>query len=1081
MIDRLIEFSARRRGTVVGLVLAVALWGWWSIGQIPLDALPEISDAQVILYSRWDRSPDLIEDQVTYPIVTAMLGAPKVKAVRGVSDFGYSIVYVVFEDGTDLYWARSRTLEYLSGVLASLPPGVKAELGPDATSLGWVFQYVLTDSSGKVSPGELRGAQDFYLRYHLRSVPGVAEVASVGGFVPQYQVTADPARLRALGIPVSKVVEAVRQSNVETGGRLLEFGGSEYMIRGRGYLKNPRELEEAVVAVEDTNAVRLKDVGKVALGPETRRGLVDLDGRGETVSGIVIMRQGANVIEVTDRVKRKLKEIEPGLPAGVRVVPVYDRSDLIHRVIDNLRSTLVGIILTVMLVILLFLWHPPSALIPILTIPITVLAVIGPFHLIGLSFNVMSLGGIALATGALVDAAIVVVEQTHKRLEEWQAAGRPGNQDTVIVGAVKEVGRPAFFALLIMAIAFMPVLALEGQEGRLFHPLAYAKSLTMLVAAVLAITLDPALRLSLAKLGRRRWGGGWRGRLMGVMFGRDIRPEERHPVSRLLTRIYSPALLYALRKKWLVLAVVLTAAAITVPLCWRLGTEFMPPLDEGVLLYMPSTVASISITEAKRLVQLTDARLRSLPGVAQVLGKAGRADTSTDVAALSMLETIVVLKPREQWPERRTWYSTWAPEWLKPMLRHLTYDRISQQELVGQLDTALQLPGVENFWTMPIRGRIDMLATGMRTPLGLKISGPDLRTIQDIGARLEELLRLVPGTRGVFAERTGDGLYIDIRWDRVALAQAGITMEEAQAAVQNGIGGDNVTTVIQGRARYPVNVRLPRDRRTDLDGLRRVLVSGADGRGAVPLAQLATVEISPGPAMIRDENGMLTGYVYLNLDGRDPQDYVTEAARLLDQKLNVPAGYALFWSGQYEAFQRINQRLRIVVPLTLALIALLLYWNTRSAAKTALVLLAVPFSAIGAIWSLHLLGYPMSPAVWVGLIALLGVDAETGTFMLLYLDLAYERMLAEGRLRTRIDLREAIMAGAVRRIRPKFMTVATMFIGLAPIFWSTGAGAEVMKRIAAPMVGGLATSFLMELIVYPVLYEWWKARSVPEV
>jgi Cu(I)/Ag(I) efflux system membrane protein CusA/SilA len=1079
MIDRLIEFSARRRGTVVGLVLAVALWGWWSIGKIPLDALPEVSDTQVILYSRWDRSPDLIEDQVTYPIVTAMLGAPKVKAVRGISDFGYSFVYVVFEDGTDLYWARTRAQEYLSGVLASLPPGVVTELGPDATSLGWVFQYALTDSSDKVSPGELRTTQDFYLRYHLRAVPGVAEVASVGGFVPQYQVTVDPGRLKALGIPLSKVVEAVRQSNVETGGRLLEFGGSEYMIRGRGYLNSPRELEEVVVASENTSPVRLKDVGKVALGPEMRRGLVELDGRGETVSGIVIMRQGANVIEVIDRVKRKLKEIEPGLPAGMRVVPVYDRSDLIHRVIDNLRSTLVEIILTVVLIILLFLWHPPSALIPILTIPITVLVVIGPFHLAGLSFNVMSLGGIALATGAMVDAAIVVVEQTHKKLEEWQAAGRPGDQDAVIVRAVKEVGRPAFFALLIMAVAFMPVLALEGQEGRLFHPLVYSKSLTVLMAAVLAITLDPALRLSFANLGRRSWGGGWRGRLMRAMFSRDVRSEERHAISRFLIRVYTPALLCALRRKWFVLAAVLIAAATTVPLFMRFGTEFMPPLDEGVLLYMPSTVASISITEAKRLVQLTDARLRSLPEVSQVLGKAGRADTSTDAAALSMLETIVTLKPREQWPERRTWYSSWAPEWLKPMLRHITSDRITQQELIGQLDAALQLPGVANFWTMPIRGRIDMLATGIRSPLGLKISGPDLRKIQDIGTRLEELLRPVPGTRGVFAERTSDGLYVDIQWDRKALAQAGITMEEAQAAVRNGIGGDNVTTVIQGRARYPVSVRLPRDLRTDMDALRRVLVSGADGRRAVPLGQLAAVGISPGPAMIRDENGMLTGYVYLNLDGRDPQDYVTEAARRLGQKLNLPGGYAVLWSGQYEAFQRINQRLKSVVPLTVALIVSLLYWNTRSAAKTALVLLAVPFSAIGAIWSLWLLGYPMSPAAWVGLIALLGLDAETGMFMLLYLDLSYERMLAEGRLRTRADLREAIITGAVRRARPKFMTVATLFMGLAPILWSTGAGAEVMKRIAAPMVGGLATSFLMELIVYPVLYEWWKARSVP--
>jgi len=1059
MIDRLIEFSARRRGTVIGLVLALAIWGGWSVGQIPLDALPDLSDTQVILSSRWDRSPDLIEDQVTYPIVTAMLGAPKVKAVRGVSDFGYSFVYVVFEDGTDLYWARSRTQEYLAGVLSSLPAGVRTELGPDATGLGWVFQYALTDDSGKLPPSQLRTTQDSFLRYHLRSVPGVAEVASVGGFVPQYQVTVDAARLRAMAIPFATVVEAVRRSNVETGGRMLEFGGSEYMIRGRGYLDDPRDLEEAVVTGGGTSQiVRVKDVGKVTVGPEMRRGIADLDGRGETVSGIVVMRQGANVVDVIDRVKLKLKQIAPGLPPGVRAVPVYDRSELIHRIIDNLRSTLLEIVLTVVLVILLFLWHPPSAAIPVLTIPLTVLAVAVPFHLMGLSFNVMSLGGIAIAVGALVDAAIVVVEQTHKKLEEWQTAGGQGDAESVILSAVKEVGRPAFFALLIMAIAFLPVLALEGQEGRLFHPLAYAKSLTMLIAALLAITLDPVLRLTLADLGRRDWGRQWWGRLINSALRSEIRREEQHPLSHLLMRVYQPALLHALGHKGFVAAVVLIAAAITVPVYRHLGTEFIPPLDEGVLLYMPSTVSGISITEAKRLLQLTDARLKNQPEIAQVLGKAGRADTSTDVAPLSMLETVVVLKPREQWPRR-----------------------ISMQELIGKFDAAMKFPGVANTWTMPVRGRVDMLATGMRSPLGLKIAGPNLQTIQEIGTRVEELLRDVRGTRSVFAERINDGRYIDIRWDRGKLAGAGISMEEAQTAVQNAIGGDNVTTVIQGRARYPVNVRLPRDLRDNLDALRQVLVGGSGGGDPVPLGQLATVGVVPGPAMIRDENAMLTGYVYLDLDGRDPEDYVGEASAVLAQKLSLPSGYTWLWSGQYESFLRLSRRLLKVVPLTLVFIAVLLYGSTRSAAKTGLVLLAVPFSAIGAIWSLYLLGYPMSPAVWVGMIALLGVDAETGTFMVLYLDLAWQKRVAEGRMQTHEDLRQAVLAGAVRRIRPKFMTVATMFLGLVPILWSTGAGAEVMKRIAAPMVGGLATSFLMELIVYPVLYERWKSRMMPLV
>jgi Cu(I)/Ag(I) efflux system membrane protein CusA/SilA len=828
------------------------------------------------------------------------------------------------------------------------------------------------------------------------------------------------------------------------------------MIRGRGYLNNPRDLEEAVVAGGDASQlVRVKDIGKVTLGPEMRRGVADLNGKGEAISGIVVMRQGANIVDVIDGVKRKLQQIAPGLPPGVRVLPVYDRSELIQRVIGTLRSTLLEIILTVVVVILLFLWHPPSAAIPILTIPLTVLAVAVPFHLMGLSFNVMSLGGIAIATGALVDAAIVVVEQTHKKLEEWQTEGEQGDADNVILGAVKEVARPAFFALLIMAIAFLPVLALEEQEGRLFHPLAYAKSLTMLVAALLAITLDPALRLTLASFGRNDCGRQWWGRLLNSAFRSKIRREEQHPLSRLLIRIYQPALEHALEHKVFLAAVVMVAAAITVPFYFRLGAEFVPPLDEGVLLYMPSTVSGISITEAKRLLELTDARLESQPEVAQVLGKAGRAATSTDSAPLSMLETIVVLKPREQWPRR-----------------------ISQQELIAKFDAAMKFPGVANSWTMPVRGRIDMLATGMRSPLGLKIAGPDLQRIQELGAQVEEVLRQVRGTRGVFAERNNDGRYIDIQWDRGSLARAGISMEEAQTAAQNAIGGDDVTTVIQGRARYPVNVRLPRDSRDNLDAVRQVLVGGSAGGGPTPLGQLAAVRIVTGPAMIRDENAMLTGYVYLDLDGRDPQDYVAEAADVLSQKLSLPAGYTLSWSGQYEAFQRISRRLLRVVPLTLVFIAVLLYWSTRSVVKTGLVLLAVPFSAIGAIWALYWLGYPMSPAVWVGLIALLGVDAETGTFMVLYLDLAWQKRMAEGRMGTHADLRQAVVAGAVRRIRPKFMTVSTMFLGLIPILWASGPGAEVMKRIAVPIVGGLASSFLMELIVYPALYERWKTHTL---
>jgi copper/silver efflux system protein len=1055
MIERLIDFSARHRGIVVALALALGIWGAWSIPQIPLDALPDLSETQVILYSQWDRSPDLIEDQVTYPIVTSMLGMPKVRTVRAVSEFGSSFVYVIFEDGTDLYWARSRTQEYLSAVLSTLPTGVKTELGPDATGLGWIFQYALIDDSGKLSPAQLRFTQDFFLRYQLRAVPGVAEVASVGGFVTQYQVTVDPGHLRAMGIPFSEVVDAVRRSNVETSGRLMEFGGSEYVIRGRGYLQSPRDLEEAVITGgSSSQIVRVKDIGKVTLGPEMRRGAADLDGRGDTVSGIVVMRQGANVVEVTGAVKRKLVQAAPGLPPGVRVVPVYDRSELVHRIISNLRSTLLQVIVTVVVVILLFLWHPPSAAIPILTIPLTVLAVAVPFHLMGLSFNVMSLGGIAIAAGALTDAAIVVVEQTHKKLEAWQARGSHGDSETVILSAVKEVARPAFFALLIMAIGFLPVLALEGQEGRLFHPLVYAKSLTMLIAALFAITLDPALRLTLADLGRRNW----RGRSIGTAFRGKIRREEENPLSRLLTRLYQPVLEYALRHKVAVVVVVLLTAAITIP-AWRsLGTEFIPPMEEGVLLYMPSTVSGISITEAKRLVQLTDARLMTLPEVDHVLGKTGRADTATDPAPLSMLETVIVLKPRNRWPHQ-----------------------LSQQQLIDKFDATMKFPGVANAWTMPIRGRIDMLATGIRSPLGIKIAGPNLQVIQDLGTQVEKLLRDVPGTHNILAERMNDGRYIDVQWDRGELARAGISMEQAQSAVQNAIGGDNVTRVIQGRARYPVNVRLPRDARDNLDALREVLVGGSANTDPIPLGRLASVQVVPGPSMIRDENAMLTGYIYLDLDGRDPEDYIREAGKVLAKELNLPRGYTLSWSGQYEAFARIHHRLMQVVPLTLLFIALLLYASTRSIARTSLVLLAVPFSAIGAIWSLYLLGYSVSPAVWVGLIALLGVDIETGTFMVLYLDLAWQERAAKSQIWSQADLRDAVLAGAVRRIRPKFMTVATMFLGFVPIFWSNGAGAEIMKRITAPMIGGLATSFLMELIVYPVLYEQWKSRALPRV
>jgi Cu(I)/Ag(I) efflux system membrane protein CusA/SilA len=1079
MINRVIEFSAKNKFIIFLLVAAAGIMGWWSMQHLPLDAIPDLSDTQVIIYSRWDRSPDIVEDQVTYPIVTAMLGAPKVKAVRGFSDFGYSYVYVIFEDGTDIYWARSRTLEYLQTALPRLPQGVRTELGPDATGLGWVFQYALVDQSGKHSLADLRSYQDWYLRAYLKAVPGVAEVAPIGGFGRQYQVNVDPNRLQAYGIAINRVVEAVRGGNNDVGGRLIEFGGTEYMVRGRGYVKSLRDIENIVLTASDSGTpIRVKDIGHVGMGPDLRRGVSDLDGTGEVVSGIVVMRQGENALDVIRRVKAKLREIEPGLPPGVKVVPIYDRSQLIQRSIDNLKSTLLEIVVTVALVILLFLWHLPSAIIPIITIPVAVLISFIPFRLMGLTANIMSLGGIAIAVGALVDAAIVVVEQTHKKLEEWNRSNKSEAYQSVIIRAVKEVGGPSFFALLVIAVSFLPVLTLEAQEGRLFKPLAYTKTLAMAVAAILAITLDPALRLLFTRLNPFAFRPRWLCRTANTALVGTIHPEERHPVSRVLMRLYEPVAKWALAWKWTVIGTACALVLITIPVYQRLGAEFMPPLDEEALFYMPSTMPGISIGEAQKLLQVTDRIIKQFPEVDRVLGKAGRAETSTDPAPLSMLETVIILKPKTEWRKVDTWYSAWAPEWARVGFRRITPEHIATEELVSRLNAALQIPGVSNAWTMPIKARIDMLTTGVRTPVGLKVSGADLKAIEEVGAQIEALLPLVRGTRSVFAERTGAGYFLDIEWNREALARYGLGIDEVQTVVANAIGGENVTTTIEGRERYPVNVRYLRDFRSDFGALGRVLVAASNGQRQIPLAQLATIKAASGPSMIRDEDGLLTGYVYVDLAGRDPESYIQEADRLLREKVKLQPGYAIAWSGQHEAMERVKAKLAVVVPLTLLLIFLLLYLNTRSVPKTFIVALAVPFSAVGAIWFLYLLGYNMSIGVWVGLIALLGVDAETGVFMLLYLDLAYEKAKREGRLRSLAELQQAILEGAVKRLRPKFMTVATTFLGLIPIMWAVGTGSDVMKRIAAPLIGGILTSFVLELVVYPPIYQIWRWREV---
>lgn len=1074
MINRIIGFSVKNRFLIFVLAAAGCIWGIWAIGHMPLDAMPDPSETQVIILSRWDRSPQIIEDQVTYPIISALTGAPRVKSVRGISDFGYSYVYVIFDEGTDIYWARSRTLEYLAGVTAQLPEGVKTQIGPDATGLGWVFQYVLQDDSGKHSLGELRSYQDWYLKYYLKAVPGVADVASLGGFTQQYQVNVDPNRLRSYGIPISRVADAVRASNAESGARLLDFGGAEYMIRGRGYLQSSADLAETVLASQNGTPIRIKDVGQVVVGPDIRRGISDFNGTGEVVSGIVIMREGSNALDVINRVKARIHEIEPGLPAGVRLVTVYDRSELIQRSLGTARTTLMEVVLTVVAAILIFLWHFPSAIIPVVTIPVAILLVFIPLSFTGTSINIMSLAGIALACGELVDAAIVVSEQTHKKLQMYQSSGQEFSYEHVIMEAIREVAGPTFFALLVISVAFLPVLVLQGEEGKLFGPLAFTKSFAMLAAAVLALTLDPALRLTLLR-GRQSQGANRRRMRNWVssLLGGTLQSEEGHPITGPLMRLYEPVVRWTLRWKKQVIVAALVIVAMTIPLFWRLGSEYIPSFDEGSLLYMPTTMPGVSIAESQKLLQVTDRILKSFPEVDHVIGKAGRADTATDPAPLSMLETIIVLKPQDQWRKARVWYSGWAPDWALPILRHITADHISQQQLIAEMNAAVQVPGLSNSWTMPIRGRIDMLSTGIRTPLGLKIQGSDPSKIQEIGIEVERALGKLDGTRSVFAERTADGYFLDINWDRQALARYGLSIQDAQNALTTAVGGENVTSVINGQERYSVNVRYFRDFRSDLDALGKVLIS-AGGDKQIPLSQLASIQTRNGPAMIRNENGLLTGYVFVDVAGRPTADYVEDAKRELSNRQPLPPGYSIMWSGQYESGQRVRERLMMVVPLTLTIVVFLLYCNTRSLAKTLIVILAVPFSAVGAVWMIYALGYNLSVAVWLGIVALLGVDAETGVFMLLYLDLAYEKLRREQHVIDREGLHQAILEGAAKRLRPKFMTFATMIFGLVPLLWSNGAGAEIMKRIAAPMVGGICTSFILELLVYPAVYAVWK-------
>ena len=1031
MIEKIIEASAKNKFFVFLIVIFLSAWGIWALRNTPLDAIPDLSDVQVIVYTPWmGRNPTVMEDQVTYPIVTTMISAPKVKSVRGFSDFGFSYVYIIFEDGVDIYWARSRVLEYLNQVASRLPRGVTPTLGPDASGVGWVFQYALIDESNKYDLAQLRSLQDWYLRYQIGSVEGVAEVASIGGFVRQYQVNLDPNKLAAYRLPVKRVVDSIRMSNSDVGGRSVELSGAEYMVRGRGYIRSIKDIEMITVGGERGTPILVRDIGAVTLGPDMRRGIAELDGKGEVVGGIVVMRHGENALNLIDRVKQKIKEIEPSLPPGVKIVSTYDRSDLILRSIATLKEKLIEESLIVSAVIVIFLFHVRSALVAIVTLPIAIILSFIAIYYLNLTSNIMSLGGIAIAIGAMVDAAIVMVENAHKRLEQWEEAGRPGDRTQVLIEAAKEVGRPLFFSLLIITVSFLPIFTLEAQEGRLFRPLAFTKTFAMFFAAFLSITLAPVLMVLLI-----------RGR---------VRPETRNPMNRLLIALYTPVVKGVLRFRKTTIALAIFALILTYPAFARLGSEFMPPLNEGMIFYMPTTLPGISITQASRLLQIQDRMLKTFPEVEWVFGKAGRAETSTDPAPFSMGETTVMLKPESQWRAGMTW-----------------------EKLVDEMDKKMRLPGVANAWTMPIKNRIDMLSTGIRTPVGIKIFGPDLSKIEEIGRHLEMVLNSVNGTRSVFAERVTGGYYLDFDLKREEIARYGLAIDDIQMIIESAIGGESITTTVEGRERYPVSVRYARELRDDPEKLKRVLIPTMNG-AQVPLGQLAEIRLTSGPAMIRDEDGQLAGYIFVDMAGRDIGSYVDEAKRKVAEQVQVPIGYTLAWSGQYEFIQRAKERLIYVVPLTLLIIFVLLYLSLQSVTKCGIVLLAIPFSMIGAIWFVYLLGYNMSVAVWVGIIALAGVDAETGVIMLLYLDQAFEKWRKEGRMRTIAELREAITEGAVRRIRPKMMTVMAILVGLLPIMWSQGAGADVMKRIAAPMIGGVISSFLLELMVYPAIYEVWR-------
>ena len=1035
-IARVIEASAKNRLTAVLFVAGLALWGYYGMTHGPLDAIPDLSDVQVIVFTEWPgQSPDIMEDQVTFPISSSLMAAPRVKFVRGQSFFGLSFVYVIFEDGTDMYWARSRVLEYLNQVQGALPAGVTPTLGPDATGVGWVFEYALVDRTGNLDLQQLRSLQDWNLRYALESVPGVAEVASVGGFVKQYQVIVDPNKLLGYDIPLRRVIQAVRESNHETGGRVIEIAAHEQMVRARGYVTSKEDLELAPLAVSDSGVpITIKDVAEVRLGPDMRRGLAELDGEGEVVGAIVVMRYGENALDVIHAVKERIGVIERSLPDGVEIVVTYDRSELIEASIETLKDTLIEEMIVVSVVIFLFLMHVRSALIPIITLPLGVLLAFIPMFYQGLTINIMSLGGIAVAIGAMVDAAIIIIENIHKKLEQWDDDGSPGGRTTAIIEAMQEVGPSIFFSLLVITVSFMPVFTLEGVEGRLFKPLAFTKTYSMGFAAILAVTLTPALAATFI-----------RGK---------IRREERSLLNRWLVAAYAPIVRLVVRFRKTALAAALFIMLATIPAFLDLGSEFMPSLNEGAILYMPTAPPGMSITEAATVLQSMDRKLRRFPEVERVFGKMGRARTATDPAPIGMVESVVLLKPKDQWRPGLTW-----------------------DDLVAEMDRELNYPGMPNIWWMPIQTRVEMLTTGIRSQLGIKVFGDDSSELEKASIAIEQALPEVPGTRNAFAERATGGFFLDVAVNRREAARYGLSVQNVNEVVMTAIGGKNVSETVEGRERYPIQVRYAREFRDHPEALKRVLVATPTG-AQVPLSQVAEIAFATGPPMIRSEDGQLVNFVFVDIAGRPLGDYVDEARRLVNERVELPPGIRLEWAGQFVYLKRAKERLEIVIPVTLLIVFILLYMNTGSITETGIVLLAVPFSLVGAIWLMWLLDYNMSIAVWVGLIALAGLDAETGVIMLLYLKLAYVRRQNEGRLRSFDDLRETIVDGAARRIRPKLMTVLTTMIGLLPVMWSTGTGADVMKRIAAPMVGGLVTSFALELTIYPAIFAIWKKREL---